>query len=96
MLELFETNLYKKELKLILKRGKKVKKIFDVVNLLLDNANKGIEHHLLLPTKYSLHKLSGKYKNYWECHIEPDWLLIYYLDHEVLRLERTGTHSDIF
>jgi len=96
MVELLQSNLYKKELKLMLKRGKSVQKIFDVVTLLFDNANKGIEHHLLLPEKYCLHKLSGKYKNHWECHLEPDWLLLYYLDDEVLRLERTGTHSDIF
>ncbi|CEO17803.1 mRNA interferase YafQ [Rickettsia monacensis] len=35
-------------------------------------------------------------ENIWDCHIEPDWLLLYYLDDEVLRLERTGTHSDLF
>lgn len=96
MLELLETNLYRKELKLVLKRGKNVKKIFDVITLILDNANKGISHHLLLPNKYRLHKLSNYYLGHWECYIEPDWLLIYYLDGEVLRLECTGTHSDIF
>jgi mRNA interferase YafQ len=92
MSELKQTNLYKKELKLMLKRGKSVQKIFDVINLLLDNATTGIEHHLLLPEKYRLHKLTN---GLWECHIEPDWLLVYYLDDKVLRLERTGTHSDI-
>lgn len=61
MIELIRTNLYKKELKLIFKRGKSPKKMFNVINLLLDNANKGMEHHLLLPTKYKLHKLSGQY-----------------------------------
>ena len=96
MFELLQANLYKKEFKLMLKRGRCAQKMFDAVSLLLDNANKGIEPRLLLPEKYSLHKLSGEYKNYWECHIEPDWLLIFYLDNEVLRLERTGTHSDLF
>lgn len=96
MLELAKTNLYKKELKLMLKRGRDGRKIFDTVTMIFDNANKGIEPHLLLPQKYSMHKLIGKYKSYWECHIEPDWLLVYYLDEEVLRLERTGTHNDIF
>lgn len=96
MIELLETNLYRKEFKLVLKRGKKAKKIFDVITLILDNANKGISHHLLLSNKYRLHKLSNNYLNLWECHIEPDWLLVYYLDDAVLRLERTGTHSDIF
>jgi len=96
MLELTKTNLYKKELKLMLKRGRDGKKMFDIITMILDNANQGVEHHLLLPEKYCLHKLIGKYKGYWECHIEPDWLLVYYLDDEVLRLERTGTHNDIF
>jgi mRNA interferase YafQ len=96
MLELTKTNLYKKELKLMLKRGRNGQKMFDIITMILDNANQGVEHHLLLPEKYCLHKLIGKYKGYWECHIEPDWLLVYYLDDEVLRLERTGTHNDIF
>ena len=96
MLELTKTNLYKKELKLMLKRGRDGKKMFDIITMILDNANQGVEHHLLLPEKYCLHKLIGKYKGYWECHIEPDWLLVYYLDNEVLRLERIGTHNDIF
>jgi mRNA interferase YafQ len=96
MLELTKTNLYKKELKLMLKRGKDGQKMFATITMILDNANRGMAHHLLLPQKYSLHKLIGKYKNYWECHIEPDWLLVYYLDDEILRLERTGTHKDIF
>lgn len=96
MIELTKTNSYKKELKLMFRRGKSSKKLSEVLTLLLDNANKGIEPRLLLPEKYFLHKLSGKYKNYWECHVEPDWLLIFYLDNEVLRLERTGTHSDLF
>jgi mRNA interferase YafQ len=96
MFELTKTNLYKKELKLMLKRGRDGQKMFDIITMILDNANQGVEHHLLLPDKYCLHKLIGKYKGYWECHIEPDWLLVYYLDNEVLRLERTGTHNDIF
>jgi mRNA interferase YafQ len=96
MLELTKTNLYKKELKLMLKRGRNGQKMFDIITMILDNANQGVEHHLLLPEKYCLHKLIGKYKGYWECHIEPDWLLVYYLDDELLRLERTGTHNDIF
>jgi mRNA interferase YafQ len=96
MLELTKTNLYKKELKLMLKRGRDGQKMFDIITMILDNANQGVEHHLLLPEKYCLHKLIGKYKGYWECHIEPDWLLVYYLDDELLRLERTGTHNDIF
>jgi mRNA interferase YafQ len=71
------------------------KKLITITDLLVKNINSGIEHHLLLPSKYCLHKIANK-SNVWDCHIEPDWLLLYYLDDEVLRLERTGTHSDLF
>lgn len=93
MLKITETNLYKKELKLMLKRGKKAQKIFEIINLLVDNINKGLEHHLSLPEKYRLHKLTN---GLWECHIEPDWLLIYKIDKNDIIFERTGSHSDIF
>ncbi|WPY00034.1 Type II toxin-antitoxin system YafQ family toxin (plasmid) [Candidatus Megaera polyxenophila] len=96
MIKTVATNRYEKELKLMIKRGKDLNKLDYLLEILEANINKGIEHHLLLPEKYCLHKLIGKYKGYWECHIEPDWLLVYYLDNEVLRLERTGTHNDIF
>lgn len=51
-----------------------------------------------LQAKYKPHKLSGNYKGFWECHIKPDWLLIWQQDDEekVIRLDRTGTHSDLF
>ncbi len=96
MIKTVATNRYEKELKLMIKRGKDLNKLDYLLEILEANINKGIEHHLLLPEKYCIHKLIGKYKGYWECHIEPDWLLVYYLDNEVLRLERTGTHNDIF
>lgn len=96
MIKRTSTNRFEKELEKMLRRGKNPKKLLEVVTLILDNANKNISHHILLPKKYCLHKVLGKYVNRWECHIEPDWLLIYYLDDKVLRLERTGTHSDIF
>jgi mRNA interferase YafQ len=95
MLRIQATNTYEKELKLMLKRGKNFNKLLVSLNLIRDNANNGIEHHLLLPEKYRLHKLGGKYTGYWEYHIEPDWLLIFYLDAKVMILERTGTHSDL-
>lgn len=96
MIKIDRTKRFKKEFDLMLRRGKDSKKFTNVLGLLVENINKGISHHLLLPEKCCLHKLSGKHKNRWECHIEPDWLLVYYLDDEVLRVERTGTHSDIF
>ena len=51
-----------------------------------------------LPEKYHDHKLAGNYKGYRECHIAPDWLLIYKTDHTklILVLARTGSHSELF
>lgn len=49
-----------------------------------------------LPVKYRAHKLTWEYKWYWECHIEPDWLLIYEILDDEIVLRRTGTHSDLF
>ena len=51
-----------------------------------------------LDSKYRNHKLKGKFKDYWECHIQPDWLLIYRKDEQNVYIYfiRTGTHSDLF
>ena len=51
-----------------------------------------------LPPEYRPHKLSGKYSGYWECHLQPDWLLIWLQDDHrlVLQLVDTGTHADLF
>ncbi|MDX8430874.1 MAG: type II toxin-antitoxin system YafQ family toxin [Candidatus Algichlamydia australiensis] len=49
-----------------------------------------------LPEKYRNHKLSGNYQAYFECHIEPDWLLVYKKTSTKIILERSGTHSDLF
>lgn len=86
---------FEKELYTMCKRGKDVRKLIKVTDLLVKNINDGVEHHLLLPQKYCLHKIVNQ-SNVWDCHIESDWILLYYLDNEVLRLERTGTHSDLF
>jgi mRNA interferase YafQ len=49
-----------------------------------------------LEPKYRNHPLVGKYVGRWECHIEPDWLLIYKLEGDQIVFERTGTHSELF
>jgi mRNA interferase YafQ len=49
-----------------------------------------------LPAGYRAHKLSGEWSGVWECHIEPDWLLIYALTDAEVFLIRTGTHTDLF
>ena len=88
MLELHYTNQMKRDLRLAQKRGKDLKKLKIVTNLL--QANKP------LLEKHRNHKLSGDYKDHWECHIEPDWLLIYLLNSVTVTLVRTGTHSELF
>jgi mRNA interferase YafQ len=70
------------------RRGKDMEKL-DKVLVFLAN---GIE----LDKKYRDHKLIGNFKARRECHIEPDWLLIYRLENDEIIFERTGTHSDLF
>ena len=84
------TTQFKKDLKLAKKQGKELDKLFDVVNILADGG--------ALDARFRDHELSGNYKGTRECHIEPDWLLIYEIRNEVLvlMLYRLGTHSDLF
>lgn len=81
---------FKKDLKLARKRGLILDELFQVVGKLADD--------IPLPPSNHNHLLSGEYKGCWECHINPDWLLIYSKDKEIriITLKRTGTHSDLF
>ena len=72
----------------IIKRGKKIEKLDDVMILLINEKP--------LPQRNRDHALKGDFKGFRDCHIEPDWLLIYKVDGDVITFERTGTHSDIF
>ena len=84
------TNQFKKDIKLAQKQGKDIDKLFSVVNILASGE--------MLPQKYRDHDLGGDYKGCRECHIEPDWLLIYERDNGVLILvlNRVGSHSELF
>ena len=88
--EVFYTSQFKKSLKLCFRRGLNLKEFTTVLDILQEKGE--------LPSKYRPHKLQGKYKGCWECHINPDWLLIYIKDTEIriISLQRTGTHSDLF
>lgn len=90
MLKIVISNQFKKDLKLAKKRGFKLDKLQKVINTL---AKKQV-----LNNTYRDHTLSGNYKGFRECHVEPDWLLIYRIDNDILSLFlfRTGTHSDLF
>lgn len=84
------SNRFKKSLKRCFKRGLDINKLRNVIKLL--------EQGRELPAKYRAHKLSGQYANAWECHIEPNWLLLWEQDDTrlILLLVDTGSHSDIF
>ena len=90
MLEIYRTNRFKKDFQKIIKRGHSVEKFNDVLNYLVNEKP--------LPPEYRDHKLQGDFTGYRECHIEPDWLLIYKIEEQILTLvlSRTGSHSDLF
>ena len=90
MLDVVASNQFKRDLKLAKKRGCKIERLRTVVNKLAAGQE--------LDQKYHDHALTSNYTGFRECHIEPDWLLIYRIDHDVLELFlfRTGTHSDLF
>jgi mRNA interferase YafQ len=84
------TTQFKKDLKLAKKQNKNLDQLFEVVNILAEGGT--------LDARYRDHDLSGNYKGTRECHIEPDWLLVYEIRDEilVLMLYRLGTHSELF
>ena len=83
-------NRFNKDIKLAKKQGKDLDKLFDIIEKLAQGET--------LEAKYRDHSLIGDYKGTRECHIEPDWLLIYAIKDDilVLSLTRTGSHSDLF
>ncbi|RLT40353.1 MAG: type II toxin-antitoxin system YafQ family toxin [Chloroflexi bacterium] len=88
MKRLSRTNQFKKDVKRMLKRGKDVTEFKIVIQQLLEAQE--------LAMHYRDHALVGQYKGTRECHIAPDWLLIYEVTDTEIILIRTGTHSDLF
>ena len=85
------TNKFEKSVKRCIRRNYPMDELRKVMSLLIETGT--------LPYNYHPHKLKGKGGNVtWECHIQPDWLLVYQIDGEqlILFLARTGTHSDLF
>lgn len=70
------------------RRGKNIQKMIDAV---ISLAKEGT-----LPDHYVSHKLHGEYVGCWECHLEPDWLLVFTITSETVFISRTGTHADLF
>lgn len=88
MLPIHYSNKFKKNLELMIRRGKDPEKIKAVIVSLANGVPLGFRH--------KDHPLVGNFTGFRDCHIEPDWLLIYRVEEGVLYLERTGTHSDLF
>jgi mRNA interferase YafQ len=82
------TTQFKKDYKKIKKQNKDLSKLRVVIEKLVNQQT--------LESKYKDHQLTGNWKGHRDCHIEPDWLIIYQLTDNALILERTGSHSELF
>jgi len=88
MFEILRTSQFKRDAEKAKRRGKDTDHLKKLIVLLAQGRT--------LPAKYKDHQLKGIYKDCRECHVEPDWLLIYRIEANVLQLVRTGSHSDLF
>ncbi|MDD6370124.1 type II toxin-antitoxin system YafQ family toxin [Galactobacillus timonensis] len=90
MLNLVVTNQFKRDMKRIRKQGKDLSILQNILQMLVEEKD--------LDAKYCDHALTGNYIGFRECHIQPDWLLIYMINHQelILTASRTGSHSDLF
>ena len=88
MKQVSQTMQFSRDVNRMKKRGKDLKKLKEIVKLLAEDTP--------LPVKHRDHPLIGPWQLSRDCHIEADWILIYTADKDSLRLERTGTHSDLF
>ena len=88
--DLILTGKFRKSIKLAKKRGLDLKLLEKVITML--------QNDIPLEEKYRDHELKGEYRGFRECHIQPDWLLIYLKENDVLTLTLvdTGTHADLF
>ena len=87
-MNIYYTSQFKKDYKKVKKQNKDINKFKTVIELLVSGQK--------LESKYQDHQLSGIWKGHRDCHIEPDWILIYRISSDSLYLERTGSHSDLF
>ncbi len=88
MRSLRTTKQFDRDLRRAKRRGKTLDKLWAIVELLVRGEP--------LPSRCRRHRLSGEWNRLWECHIEPDWLLIWDEAEQTLTLVRTGTHADLF
>ena len=82
------TNQFKRDYKKALKQNKNMEKLDDIIE--------GIASHKKLEAKHKQHILKGEYDGFQECHITPDWLLIWQIEGDSVYLTRLGSHSELF
>lgn len=87
-LELRTTSAFERDLRRVNKQGKDLDKLEKIVDILQAQGN--------LPARCHPHPLRGNWAGNWECHVEPDWLLLYKVTDETLIIVRTGSHADLF
>lgn len=89
MLDLIQTSRFEKDFELLVKQGKNMSLLQAVVDILLEEKP--------LPRKYRDHQLKGEWKDFRECHIQGDWVLVYKISQNALTLtlSRTGSHSKV-
>lgn len=88
MKPIYQTSHFKRDIRRLRKRGKSLQKLTDVITELASGHS--------LESKDRDHALTGQWSGSRDCHIDPDWILIYRIDQHALYLERSGSHSDLF
>ena len=88
MKNLIRTSSFRRDLRRAARRGKDIRKIEEITDRLAANEP--------LDERHRRHRLVGDWHPFWECHIEPNWLLVWDEDETTITLMHTGTHSDIF
>ncbi|MDE1901442.1 MAG: type II toxin-antitoxin system YafQ family toxin [Alphaproteobacteria bacterium] len=88
MKDIVQSGAFMRDIRRAAKRGKDLSKLYKVVEHLAKGET--------LTPKHKPHPLRGEWKPKWDCHIEPDWLLIYQVTDDAVLLARTGTHADLF
>ncbi len=88
MRDVIQSTAFQRDIRKLKKRGKDLAKLTRIVECLAAG--------VMLAAKHKPHPLKGDWHPKWDCHIEPDWLLIYEVTEDAVKLARTGTHSDLF
>jgi len=88
MLRPLYSKRFDRDVRRIVKRGKDTEKLKKVISMLIRQEK--------LDERYKDHHLKGNYKDCHDCHIEPDWILIYRIEGDIIQFVRTGSHADLF